>query len=197
VSRPARNLGRPQRWLRWKTVVPGSMDRLPVVPRNRWTNAYVHEIHGADGRYVGLHDHPWWSLSIVLQGELREYVHEYPALNIERRRRDLAHWRIDPPHVVARRFAYMRRNPLGGAVLVDVPRVKLRPPGYSHALVPVTPVVRTLFLTGPVVAQWGFHTPLGFLPQRHRREAVRIWADMGIDWARKDRDSEDVAESGA
>ena len=193
------NIGRPQRWGQWKTIVAESLDRLPIVPRNRWTNLYLHEIYGDDPRSIGLHDHPWWSLSIVLQGKLREYVHEFPYLMGQYRHEDLTVWRRHTPGVAARVLAgtTLDRSMLHGRTkLVDVPRVKLRPPHYAHALAPATDVVRTLFITGSIVAQWGFHTPWGYLPQRHRREAVRMWADLGADWAAEDLEALDRPEHG-
>jgi hypothetical protein len=38
----------------------------------RWFNIYLHKITGPDD--VILHDHPWWSLSFLLKGELNEHT---------------------------------------------------------------------------------------------------------------------------
>lgn len=42
-----------------------------VIPRNDWFNIYLHEfLHDDDDR--ALHDHPWWSVSLLLNGEVIE-----------------------------------------------------------------------------------------------------------------------------
>jgi hypothetical protein len=50
------------------------MHRWWLIPRNRYLNIYLHKImHDDDDR--ALHDHPWWSVSFLLKGELLE-VHK-------------------------------------------------------------------------------------------------------------------------
>jgi len=44
-----------------------------VIPRNRWFNIYLHNILRNDDDRA-LHDHPWWNVSIVLTGVLREVL---------------------------------------------------------------------------------------------------------------------------
>lgn len=44
-----------------------------IIPRNRFFNIYLHEINKSDDDRA-LHDHPWWNLSIVLQGGYTEVV---------------------------------------------------------------------------------------------------------------------------
>ena len=43
------------------------MHRWWQVPRNRLLNVYLHNIVGQDEQRA-LHDHPWWSLTVVLKG---------------------------------------------------------------------------------------------------------------------------------
>ncbi len=45
-----------------------------LIPRNRWFNVYLHQFYGV--RTEDLHDHPWWSVSIVLSGSYREFFHD-------------------------------------------------------------------------------------------------------------------------
>lgn len=41
-----------------------------VIPRNRFFNVYLHKfLRDDDDR--ALHDHPWWSMSIILSSTLR------------------------------------------------------------------------------------------------------------------------------
>lgn len=59
---PDHRIGEPDDWymLRWY-----------IVPRNRWFNIYLHRILRSDDDRA-LHDHPWWSLSIMLAGGMKE-----------------------------------------------------------------------------------------------------------------------------
>lgn len=52
-------------------IGPGYMDRWWVIPRNRFFNIYLHKIMRDDDDRA-LHDHPWWSCSFLLKGELKE-----------------------------------------------------------------------------------------------------------------------------
>ena len=48
------------------------MIRRHLLPHNRVCNLYLHTYVDSDDERV-LHDHPWWSVSLCLKGELREY----------------------------------------------------------------------------------------------------------------------------
>jgi hypothetical protein len=50
------------------------MHRWWLIPRNRYFNIYLHKIMQNDDDRA-LHDHPWWSVSILLKGKLREVLH--------------------------------------------------------------------------------------------------------------------------
>jgi hypothetical protein len=111
-------------------IHPGEyLDRWYLIPRNRFFNIYLHRFHGSDpGRH--LHDHPWWSLSIVLRGHYTEVLPERP---------------------LARRYGVWgnERVRLPGSFV-------LRRPTDQHTLVRVARPTWTLFLTGPRVREWGF-----------------------------------------
>lgn len=49
------------------------LKRWHLIPRNRWFNVYLHRFEGSDTDRA-LHDHPWWSLSVLLRGELTEVL---------------------------------------------------------------------------------------------------------------------------
>lgn len=51
----------------------GYMLRWHLIPRNRFFNIYLHNIKRSD-RGLSLHDHPWWSMSIILRGAYREIL---------------------------------------------------------------------------------------------------------------------------
>jgi hypothetical protein len=48
------------------------MLRWYVIPRNRWLNVYLHYFLRSDDDRA-LHDHPWWSVSWLLEGVLIEH----------------------------------------------------------------------------------------------------------------------------
>lgn len=47
--------------------------RWYLIPRNRVFNVYVHKFLGDDDDRA-LHDHPWWSLSWCMEGDLVEFT---------------------------------------------------------------------------------------------------------------------------
>ena len=49
------------------------MHRWHVIPRNRWLNIYFHKVVQSDDDRA-LHDHPWWNMSIILKGRVRELL---------------------------------------------------------------------------------------------------------------------------
>lgn len=102
------------------------MLRWWVIPRNRYFNIYLHHIlHSDDDR--ALHDHPWWSLSLCLSGQVLEY----------------------------RKGMELRYVSAGDVVLRSARaahRLELRDKADCW----------TLFVTGPVIRNWGFHCPQGW-----------------------------------
>lgn len=113
--------------------IVGSADRpyllrWYIIPRNPLFNVYLHKfMRDDDGR--ALHDHPWFSVSLLLRGR---------------------YWEVTPRG---------RREYQAGAVVVRraTHRHRIQLPGGTPAW--------TLFLTGPVVREWGFHCPAGFRPR--------------------------------
>ena len=47
------------------------LKRWWIIPRNRWLNIYVHQFLRSDDDRA-LHDHPWWFVSLMLQGMYTE-----------------------------------------------------------------------------------------------------------------------------
>lgn len=47
------------------------LKRWWLIPRNRFFNVYLHQFLKDDDDRA-LHDHPWWSVSFLLKGRLRE-----------------------------------------------------------------------------------------------------------------------------
>jgi hypothetical protein len=119
-----------------------------VIPRNRFFNVYLHVFLRDDGDRV-LHDHPWASCSIILDGG---YTEELPG--------QVKVWRA-PGTVVVRRATAAHR--------VELARDRRYLCGSSdlHSFsLPAT----SIFLTGPTIRAWGFHCPKGWV---HWRDFVK------------------------
>lgn len=117
------------------------LKRWWVIPRNRWLNIYLHRILRSDDDRA-LHDHPWWSISIILRGQ---YVEVMPA--------DVPY--VDDPFTGEREFLHRRAVRRSGAVV-------FRRAEQAHRLEVMQPVW-TLFITGPRVRDWGFHCQKGWV----------------------------------
>jgi len=59
------------------TKVDGStyLERWYLIPKNRFFNIYLHHFMQSDEDRA-LHDHPWWSLGILLKGKYKEHLPE-------------------------------------------------------------------------------------------------------------------------
>ena len=55
------------------------MRRWYVIPKNRFFNIYLHQFL-CDDEDRALHDHPWWSMSIILKGGYKEWFFKDPEL---------------------------------------------------------------------------------------------------------------------
>ena len=109
------------------------MSRWYVLPRNHFFNMYIHEIlHDDDHR--ALHDHPWISLSYMVQGGVFEITE-----NDKRRY-------IGPGRWIYRSAKFAHRLALPSY------------PKCDHETVPAI----TVFFTGPKIRTWGFHCPKGW-----------------------------------
>jgi hypothetical protein len=108
------------------------MHRYHLVPKNRFFNAYLHRFQMPDpGR--DLHDHPWWSLTVVLRGQYTEQYADRGQTGSLR----VGGW--------GRRFRL--RRPTTRHTITEVS------PGGCW----------TFFITGPKVREWGFHTARGWV----------------------------------
>jgi hypothetical protein len=116
--------------------------RWHLIPRNRWFNIYLHHFLRSDDERA-LHDHPWWSLSLILKGGYFEVLPEN-GIKIYRAGK-----------VVFRKAEHTHRvelfNNLSEPSLVDGCAL-----GYKKL------PAWTLFITGPKIREWGFHCPHGW-----------------------------------
>lgn len=97
-----------------------------VIPRNSFSNVYLHEIRQSDDDRA-MHDHPWDNRSIVLDGE---YIEHTPDGSFRRVAGDV----IDRPATALHRLEILDGRP-----------------------------VKTMFITGPKIREWGFACPKGWV----------------------------------
>lgn len=102
--------------------------RWHVIPRNRFFNIYLHKYLGSDDDRA-CHDHPWYSVSFLLKGRLEEIV-------------ESKHVKADG--ILVERKTIRRFLPV------------FRSSRHAHRLILKDDTAWTLFITGPVVRQWGF-----------------------------------------
>jgi hypothetical protein len=116
-----------------KVIIPDghkvSMRRWHLIPRNPIFNVFLHHIVESDDDRA-LHDHPWISLSVILDGSYVEITRAGARL-----------WPTGA--IIFRRAEHAHRLVI-----------------KEHGLSPYGAV--TLFITGPVIRQWGFLCPQGW-----------------------------------
>lgn len=113
-----------------------------VIPRNRLFNIYLHQFLRSDDDRA-LHDHPWVNASLLLSGEYTEHTIAAGGVNLRQR------YRTGDFRLRLARTAH---------------RVELQSEvdGHSSRERPCW----SLFITGPVIREWGFHCPAGWRPWR-------------------------------
>jgi hypothetical protein len=111
-----------------------------VIPRNRFFNIYLHKFLKSDDDRA-LHDHPWlFNISILLKGDYLEHKLNR-EVRLRKRGRVYLRWGKAPHRV---------------ELLHGIDRVSMNGP---FRLKPAW----TLFITGPIVRDWGFYCPKGWL----------------------------------
>lgn len=131
------------------------MFRWNIIPKNRLLNIFLHKfVRDDDDR--AMHDHPWWSMSIVLRSGYYD-CRPGPDKTEERR------W-YGPGSIIFRYATDRHRVELFKEVW-PVFEVRDHPDGRYSDVVDVKEVPRdswTLFITGPKVREWGFWCPQGW-----------------------------------
>lgn len=110
--------------------------RWYVIPRNPIFNIYLHNFRRSDDDRA-LHDHPWWNLSWLLEGDYQE---EVP---------------VDPKNPSGARDTIDRFE---GAVVFRFAKQAHRVLLWNTMDLVEIPVW-TLFVTGPRFRKWGFWCP--------------------------------------
>lgn len=115
-----------------------------MLPRNRFFNVYVHQFLRSDDDRA-LHDHPWlFNVSWLIDGEYIEHTIAAGGIHVRTHRRPGAFkFRWGPaPHRVELIAPVVLRGGTGEALVTSDPQV-----------------CWTVFFTGPIVRDWGFHCP--------------------------------------
>lgn len=125
------------------------MLRWWIIPKNPFFNIYLHNILRSDDDRA-LHDHPWFNCSIVLSGGFFEVT---PMGRF---------WR--KPGAIRFRSAWS----LHRLELALDPSNVIPDSNGDYAPRPAW----TLFVTGPVLRQWGFRCPHGWISSRNFAKAT-------------------------
>lgn len=112
------------------------MQRWWKIRRNWAFNIYYHIVHRSDDD-TALHDHPWWSFSIVLEGGY--YEHRIADGGTHSKT-----W-YGPGSVLFRRSGSVAHR-------LELARDEDEDTGFGSEL-----SAKTIFVTGPVLRRWGFH----------------------------------------
>lgn len=122
------------------TRTPVYMQRWWRVPRNWATNCYFHIVRRSDDDRA-LHDHPWFSFSIVVDGGYWEHTIADGGVH---RKEWFAPGRM--------KFRWTGRK----AHRLELGRHE-GPKKYPGMVIDGEISARTIFITGPVLRRWGFH----------------------------------------
>jgi len=136
--------------------VVGSAEAVPylrrwwLLPHNKVFNIYLHNFCRSDDDRA-LHDHPWFNLSILLDGSYTEHTIAYGGINIETRRTagTLSGFKLRSPWAAHR-------------VELDRNMDKFVERHFKFDM-PVEKAVWTIFITGPYLRRWGFHCRRGWV----------------------------------
>lgn len=116
-----------------------------IIPRNRWFNIYLHRfLHDDEDR--ALHDHPWYSMSWLLKTGYYEVLRNNQGA-------ESSVWRPEGT-VTFRRATQAHR-------IVLVRRWAWHSSGLPKL---IAGEATSLFITGPVIRNWGFYCPKGWRP---------------------------------
>ena len=123
---------RSPRWAIWQRMTIPCLDGTDYLVRLRivqtpWFGVYLHDIH-KDDQDRAPHNHPWSFLSLVVRGAYVERVYDDPCGKPDEYREQTHH---------ARSVHRMGRT-------------------AAHRIVYATPGLKTLIVTGPRQASWGF-----------------------------------------
>lgn len=136
-----------------------------VIPRNNRFNIYLHNMLRSDDPI--LHDHMYWSFSVILTDGIRERWVEDPQ---GMRDKELPYHEGEPVRLKLENYARERTFHEGDLVL--------RSAEMAHQLIiEEGEPAWTLFITGPRIKDWGFYCPKGW---RHWSKYVALGRDPSV-----------------
>jgi hypothetical protein len=112
------------------------LHRWWIIPRNKFGfNIYLHKFLSSDEDRA-LHNHPWWNISILLSGSYLEHMPK-----------DSDKWinENDRSTMIKKRYPF-------------IPVYRNANSIHKIELINNKPIW-TLFITGPVIQEWGFYCP--------------------------------------
>lgn len=121
-------------------TIAAYMLRWWKIKRNAYFNIYFHRVFRSDDDKA-LHDHPWWSFSIVLEGGYYEHRIENGGIH-----KKVWH---GPGSILFRRSGSQAHR----LELKSHTGPKKHPGTVRDGLISA----KTIFITGPVLRRWGFH----------------------------------------
>lgn len=139
------------------------LERWWLIPRNKYFNVYLHKISDSDDD-LALHDHPWFNCSIILKGSYDELTltgHDKRFFYAVKKYFFGKHGHANISHAdFAIPSKIKHRSQMS---------IVLRRPWTPHRLVvdKSKQPVWTLFITGPVIRKWGFHTKNGWVEHKN------------------------------
>lgn len=135
------------------------MRRWWKIKRNAYFNVYFHQVFRSDDD-TALHDHPWWSFSIILKSGYYEHrildggVHQkiwYEAGSVLFRRAGKQAHRLE--------LGRLNWQSVVDPYLQDWKIGELDDLHLDHETGTFELPAKTIFITGPVLRRWGFHHP--------------------------------------
>lgn len=142
------------------------LNRWYVLPRNRLFNVYAHEFLRSDDDRA-LHDHPWFNLSVLVDGAYREHTVARGGINRWRLRRAgtwsgvklRSPWSARRVELLSQLLLHPSCECAEHFEVGDPECPRCLGTGRTKIEVPC----RTLFVTGPRMRRWGFHCRLGWV----------------------------------
>lgn len=143
-----------------------------VIPRNPFAKIYLHRFL-SDDEDRAFHDHPSDNTSVLIEGAYLEYT---PVGTFFRQAGQTFSRKATDAH----RVALLNEASLQAARALTHPdpAIPLGPEALRHielnqrSLLPKIPAT-TLFITGPLLRQWGFHCPNGWV---HWKDFISVSA---------------------
>lgn len=129
-----------------------------VIPHNRWFNIYLHQFLRSDDDRA-LHDHPWWNLSWLLEGEYIEHTAVRPPREgVMSEEHYEWRWEEALKPGGPRKQTHRKAGQIAFRGAKTAHRIQLMPTIKGHEK-----SMWSLFITGPKIRVWGFWCREGWI----------------------------------